>query len=60
MLPVPPDPVDADRREPEVPQPPSDQSISPTHRLPQLFSDHHHKYLLPKNSPHYWEHRPHY
>ena len=40
MLPVPPDPVDADRREPEVPQPPSDQSISPTHRLPQLFSDH--------------------
>ena len=20
----------------------------------------HHKYLLPKNSPHYWEHRPHY
>ena len=40
MLPVPPDPVDADRREPEVPQPPSDQSISPTHHLPQLFSDH--------------------
>ena len=40
MLPVPPDPVDADRREPEVPQPLSDQSISPTHRLPQLFSDH--------------------
>ena len=40
VLPVPPDPVDADRREPEVPQPPSDQSISPTHRLPQLFSDH--------------------
>ena len=40
MLPVPPDPVDADRGEPEVPQPPSDQSISPTHRLPQLFSDH--------------------
>ena len=39
MLPVPPDPVDADRREPE-PQPPSDQSISPTHYLPQLFSDH--------------------
>ena len=39
MLPVPPDPVDADRREPE-PQPPSDQSISPTHHLPQLFSDH--------------------
>ena len=39
MLPVPPDPVDADRREPE-PQPPSDQSISPSHHLPQLFSDH--------------------
>ena len=40
MLPVPPDPVDADRRELEVPHPPSDQSISPTHHLPQLFSDH--------------------
>ena len=39
MLPVPPDPVDADRREPE-PQLPSDQSTSPTHHLPQLFSDH--------------------
>ena len=39
MLPVPPDPVDADRREPE-PQLPSDQSISPAHHLPQLFSDH--------------------
>ena len=40
MLPVPPDPVDTDRREPETPHSPSDQSISPTHRLPQLFSDH--------------------
>ena len=40
MLPIPPDPVDADRVEPEVPQPPSDQSVSPTQRLPQLFSDH--------------------
>ena len=40
MLPIPPDPVDADRMEPEVPQPSSDQSVSPTHRLPQLFSDH--------------------
>ena len=40
MLPIPLDPVDADRMEPEVPQPPSDQSVSPTHRLPQLFSDH--------------------
>ena len=39
MLPVPPDPVDVDRREPE-PQLPADQSISPTHHLPQLFSDH--------------------
>ena len=39
MLPVLPDPADADRREPE-PQLPSDQSISPTHHLPQLFSDH--------------------
>ena len=40
MLPIPPDPVDADRVEPEVPQPHSDQSVSPTHRLPQLFSEH--------------------
>ena len=40
MLPVPPDPIDADRMEPEVPHSPSDQSISPTHRIPQLFSDH--------------------
>ena len=40
MLPIPPDPVDADRKEPEVPQAPSDQSVSPTQRLPQLFSDH--------------------
>ena len=40
MLPVPPDPVDADQMEPEVPNSPSDQSVSPTHRLPQLFSDH--------------------
>ena len=37
MLPVPPDPVDAVRREPEVPHSPSDQSLSPTHRLLQLF-----------------------
>ena len=40
MLPIPPDPVNADRMEPGVPQSPSDQSVSPTHRLPQLFSDH--------------------
>ena len=40
MLPIPPDPVDADRVEPETPLPPSDQSVLPTHRLPQLFSDH--------------------
>ena len=40
MLPIPPDPVDADQIEAEVSQPPLDQSISPTHRLPQLFSDH--------------------
>ena len=40
MLPVPPDPIDPDRREPEIPHSPSDQSPSPTHRLPQLFSDH--------------------
>ena len=40
MLIVPPDPVDADQAEPEAPLPSSDQSVSPTHRLPQLFSDH--------------------
>ena len=40
MLPVPPDPVDADQVAPEVPMPSSDQLTSPTQRLPQLFSDH--------------------
>ena len=40
MLPMPPDPIDSDQRAPEVPHSPSDQSPSPTHRLPQLFSDH--------------------
>ena len=40
MLPVPPDPVDADQVEPEAPMPSSDQSVSLTHHLPQLFSDH--------------------
>ena len=40
MLPMPSDPVDSDQRAPEVPNSPSDQSPSPTHRLPQLFSDH--------------------
>ena len=40
MLPVPPDPVDADQVEPKAPMPSSDQSVSPTHHLPQLFSDH--------------------
>ena len=40
MLPVPPDPADADRVEPEVPVPSSDQSVSTTRHLPQLFSDH--------------------
>ena len=40
MLPVPPDPVDADQVEPEVPLPSSDQSVSPTRQLPQLFFDH--------------------
>ena len=39
MLPVPPDPVDADQMELEAPMPSSDQSVSPTHHLPQLFSD---------------------
>ena len=61
MLPVPPDPVDVDRREPE-PQPPSDQSIYQYH-LPIVYLNYsptmsaralrHHKYPLPKNSPHY-------
>ena len=39
MLPVPPDPVDADQVAPEVPMLSSDQLPSPTQRLPQLFSD---------------------
>ena len=65
MLPIPPDPVNADRMEPDFPQPTSDQSVSPTQRLPQLFSDHErarsplHEYLLPKNRHPYWEHQPH-
>ena len=36
MLPVPPDPANADQVKPEVPLPTSDH----THHLPQLFSDH--------------------
>ena len=40
MLPVPPDPVDADQVAPEVPMLSSDQLTSPTQRLPQLFSEH--------------------
>ena len=40
MLPVPPDPVGADQAEPEAPTHLSDQSVPPTHRLPQLFFDH--------------------
>ena len=40
MLPVPPDPVDAEPVAPEFPMLSSDQLISPTQRLPQLFSDH--------------------
>ena len=40
ILPLPSDPVDSDQRVPEVPHSPSDQSPSPTRRLPQLFSDH--------------------
>ena len=40
MLPVPPDPIDADQAEPEAPPAASDQSISPARLLPQLFSDH--------------------
>ena len=40
MLPVPPDPIDAGQAEPEAPPAASDQSISPTRMLPQLFSDH--------------------
>ena len=40
MLPVPPNPVDADQAEPEAPPAASDQSISPARILPQLFSDH--------------------
>ena len=40
MLPVPPNPVDADQAEPEAPPAASNQSISPARILPQLFSDH--------------------
>ena len=40
MLPLPPDPVGADQMEPGLPMSSSDLSISPTQRLPQLFSDH--------------------
>ena len=40
MLPIPPNPIDADQVKPEAPIPSSDQSVSPTKRLPQLFSDH--------------------
>ena len=40
MLPVPPNPVDADQAEPEAPPAASDQSISPARLLPQRFSDH--------------------
>ena len=40
MLPVPPNPVDADQVEPEAPPAASDQSISPARILSQLFSDH--------------------
>ena len=40
MLPVPPNPVDADQAEPEAPPAASDQSLSPARILPQLFSDH--------------------
>ena len=40
MLPVPPNPIDADQVEPEAPPAASDQSISPARILPQLFSDH--------------------
>ena len=40
MLPVPPDLINAGQAEPETPPAASDQSISPTCILPQLFSDH--------------------
>ena len=40
MLPLPPDPVGADQMDPRPPMSSSDPSISPTQRLPQLFSDH--------------------
>ena len=42
MLPIPPLLIDADQVEPQAPSPMSDQSISPTRELPQLFSDHEH------------------
>ena len=57
MLSVPPDPIDADQVELEASHSPSDQSISPTQRLPQLFSDHERtrspspRISSPENSP---------
>ena len=40
MLPIPLVPIDADKVDQEVLMPSSDQSISPTRQLPQIFSDH--------------------
>ena len=40
MLPMSPNPINADHMEPKAPIPSSDQSIPPTRQLPQLFSDH--------------------
>ena len=40
MLPILPNPIDADHLEPTAPIPSLDQSVSLTRQLPQLFSDH--------------------
>ena len=42
MLPIPPVSIDADQVNHEIPMPSSDQSISPTRQVLQLFSDHEH------------------
>ena len=54
MFLVPPDPVDADRMEPEVPFVYLNYSVTMSVRALR-----HHEYLLPKSSPPYWEHQPH-
>ena len=66
MLPVPPDPVDADRMESGVPTPLQINHYHPPivylnySQTMSVRALRHHEYLLPKNNPPYWEHQPHY